>query len=78
MSGEIICDLPMVKAEYLWIERKDGRSAGNGFHVKFCPTASRSMGQIDVDEIDAQQFAAELEALAALIRARVLRPSDSK
>lgn len=66
MNPETICDLPMVNAEYRWIEHKT-RPPCNGFRIKF------SGGQIDVDENQAMQFAAEIEAVAALIRARVLR-----
>ncbi len=66
MNPENICDLPMVKADYRWIEHR-ARPACNGFRIKF------DGGQIDVDEASANQFAAEIEALAALIRARLLR-----
>jgi hypothetical protein len=66
VNPESICDLPMVKAEYRWIEHKS-RPACNGFRIKF------GGGQIDVDEANANQFAAEIEALAALMRARLLR-----
>lgn len=72
MQPETICDLPMVKAEYLWIEHKT-TPAGNGFRIRFSPGA-HGIGQIvDVDETRADQFATEIEALAALIRARLLR-----
>jgi hypothetical protein len=71
MNPEIICDLSMVKADYRWIEHKT-RTASNGFRIKF------DGGQIDVDEADANQFATEIEALAALIRARLSRSPQSK
>jgi hypothetical protein len=72
MPPETICDLPMVKAEYLWIEHKT-TPAGNGFRIRFSPGV-HGIGQIvDVDETRADQFATEIEALAALIRARLLR-----
>jgi hypothetical protein len=72
VQPETICDLPMVKAEYLWIEHKT-TPAGNGFRIRFSPGA-HGIGQIvDVDETRADQFATEIEALAALIRARLLR-----
>jgi hypothetical protein len=71
MQPETICDLPMVKAEYRWIEHR-AQPAGNGFRIRFSP-GGHGMGQIDVDESRADQFATEIEALAALIRARLLR-----
>lgn len=71
MDPEDICDLPMVRAEFRWIEHRN-RPASNGFRILFRP-AGGSQGQIDVDEATAHQFAAELDALAALIRARLLR-----
>ena len=76
MNTEDICDLPMIRAEYCRIEHKN-RPASNGFRIQFWPDSAHSIGQIDVDETSANQFAAELEALAALIRARLLRPSQS-
>ncbi len=66
----------MVKAEYRWIEHQ-ARPACNGFRIQFRQAGSHGVGQIDIDESNANQFAAELEALAALIRARMLRPPQS-
>jgi hypothetical protein len=71
-DNESICDLPMIKAKYQWIERK-GRLGCDGFRILLHPPGSRSRRRIEVGEADAEQFAAELEALAALMRARILR-----
>ena len=70
MEPETICNLPMIKAEYRRIEPIT-RPAHNGFRIGLRPSGHHQ-GKVDVDEIDAMQFAAELEAVAAVIRARVL------
>ena len=74
MQPETICDLPMVKAEYLWIEHKT-TPAGNGFGLRFRQARRRQASDryVDVDKTADDQFATEIEALAALIRARLLR-----
>ena len=76
-ESEAICDLPMIRAGYRWIEHRD-RPACHGFRIEFRPAGSPSKGKIQIDEDAAEQFAAELEALAALIRARILRTPQSK
>jgi len=70
MNTEDICDLPMIRAEYCRIEHKN-RPASNGFRIQFWPDSAHSVGQIDIEETSANQFAAELEVLAAPIRAQL-------
>jgi len=72
---ESICELPMLHAVRQWVEHTK-RPPSYAFRIGFRPpggTPGVSKGQIDVDDADGLQFAAELEALAALIRARLLR-----
>lgn len=71
MDPEVICELPMLEASFRRIEPRNGEPF-QGFRIRFRPTG-HAQGQIDVSEADANQFAAELDALAALIRARLLR-----
>jgi hypothetical protein len=77
-SPELICDLKLIKAEYRWIEHRETQPC-YGFRIKLQPSG-HGTGQIDVDEEYAEQFAAEMEAVAALIRAKLIRgrsPSPS-
>jgi hypothetical protein len=67
-APENICSLPLVRATF----RRIRHGAANGFRIAFGPP-DQERGQIDIDATDAEQFATELEALAALIRARMLR-----
>ena len=73
---ETICDLPFVSAEFRWVESAK-YGAGDKFRVRFRRPGDAPVGQFDVEFDNAQQFAAELEALAALIRARSLRAGIS-
>jgi hypothetical protein len=70
-KAEPLCDLRFVKAEYQ-LARPAGQSSQNSFQVSFQPRAGGSLG-FSVEEKDGEQFAAELDVLAALVRARVIR-----
>jgi hypothetical protein len=69
-AREPLCDLQMVKAEYGTSAGKDGKP-GQWFRIKLVST--RQTVSFDISEPDGEQFAAELEALAAIIRSRVIR-----
>jgi hypothetical protein len=71
---ESICDLPLVTASYRWVNPQDGKP-GPKYRIKARPGGT-GRAQFDVDPTEAEQFAAELEALAALIRAHRLRPES--
>jgi hypothetical protein len=74
-SPELICDLELMRAEYRWIEHRETQPC-YGFRIKLQPSG-HGTGQIDVDEEYAEQFAAEIEAVAALIRAKLIRGLSS-
>ena len=69
-APEPLCDLQMIKADYRLVSRND-RKPDHCFRIRV-----RSDGQemqFDVPELSGELFAAELEALAAIIRSRVIR-----
>jgi len=68
-KAEPLCDLRFVKAEYQ-LAKTAGRSPQ--FEVSFRPLGGGTMA-FAVAEKNGEQFAAELDVLAALIRARVIR-----
>lgn len=70
-KAEPLCDLRFVKANYQ-LARPAGQSSQNLFQISFQLRAGGSHG-FSVSEKDADQFAAELDVLAALVRARVIR-----
>ena len=70
-KSEPLCDLRFVKAEYQ-LARPAGPSSENSFQVSFQARTGGSHS-FSVAEKDAEQFAAELDVLAALVRARVIR-----
>lgn len=67
-NAEPLCDLRFVKAGY----QPGGQSSENSFQVSFQPRAGGSHN-FSVAEKDGEQFGAELDVLAALVRARVIR-----
>ena len=69
-AREPLCDLQMVKAEYGAFGGNDGKS-GYCFRIKL--VSSKQDVAFDVREEEGELFAAELEALAAIIRSRVIR-----
>jgi hypothetical protein len=70
-KAEPLCDLRFVKAEYRLAGAAD-RALNNSFHVSF-RSLSGGPQTFSVEEKNGEQFAAELDVLAALIRARVIR-----
>jgi hypothetical protein len=62
-----ICELGMVKAKYRYVV-PNGALPYYGYRISVSP-GTKAKGQFDVAQEDAEQFATELEALAALIRA---------
>jgi hypothetical protein len=71
MDGpELLCDLRMIKADYRSVRHKD-RDPDHCFRIRVIPE-KREM-QFDISEANGELFAAELDALAAIIRARVIR-----
>jgi hypothetical protein len=69
-AREPLCDLQMVKAEY-------GASGGKGGSSDHCfmirLVSSKQDVVFDVREQEGELLASELEALAAIIRSRVIR-----
>jgi hypothetical protein len=70
-KAEPLCNLQFVKADYQ-LARPAGQSSQNLFQIWFQPRVGGSHG-FSVAEKDGDQFAAELDVLAALVRARVIR-----
>ena len=64
-APELPCDLRMIKADY----RLEGPD--RCFHIRVIP--EKLDVQFDIRQEDGELFAAELEALAAIIRSRVIR-----
>lgn len=69
-TAEPLCDLRMIKADYRMVEEA-GRASHRCFRITVVPDAQQV--QFDVTEDNGELFAAELEALAAIIRSRVIR-----
>ena len=69
-APEPLCDLEMIKADYRLVSRKD-RKPDHCFRIRVIPNKQEM--QFDVPERRGELFAAELEALAAIIRSRVIR-----
>ena len=70
-KAEPLCDLRFVKAEYR-LAKPAGQSPENSFEISFRPLDGGPM-TFAVAEKNGEQFAAELDVLAALILARVIR-----
>lgn len=68
-AREHLCDLQMVKAEYGAFGGKGGKS-DHRFGIKLVSSTRTSPSMF---EEEGELFAAELEALAAIIRSRVSR-----
>lgn len=68
-TREPLCDLQMVKAEY-GAFGKDGQS---DYNFRITLVSSKQRLPFDIREQDGELFAAELEALAAIMRSRVIR-----
>jgi hypothetical protein len=69
-APEPLCDLEMIKADYGLVSHKD-RKRDYCFRIRIIPNKQEM--QFDVPEGRGELFAAELEALAAIIRSRVIR-----
>ena len=69
-SPEPLCDLKMIKADYRLVSHKE-REPDYCFRIRVLPHNQEM--QFDVPEKSGELFAAELEALAAIIRSRVIR-----
>jgi hypothetical protein len=69
-APEPLCDLEMIKADYRLVSAKNGES-DHCFRIRV--TSRNQEIQFDVPEKDGELFAAELEALAAIVRSRVIR-----
>lgn len=69
-AREPLCDLQIVKAEYGAFSSKDGKPS-HCFRIKLF--AAKQEASFDIPEEEGELFAAELEALAAIIRSRVIR-----
>lgn len=69
-APEPLCDLKMIKADYRLVSHKD-REPDYCFRIRVLPNKQEM--QFDVPEKTGELFAAELEALAAIIRSRVIR-----
>ena len=69
-TPEPLCDLRMIKADYWLVSHKD-HAPDHCFRIRVVPNKQEM--QSDVSEKDGELFAAELEALAAIIRSRIIR-----
>ena len=69
-APEPLCDLQMIKADYRLVSHKD-RKPDHCFRIRVI--LNKQEMQFDVPEGKGELFAAELEALAAIIRSRVIR-----
>ena len=69
-APEPLCDLQMIKADYRLVSHSD-RKPDHCFRIRVLPDGHEM--QFDVPELSGELFAAELEALAAIIRSRVIR-----
>jgi hypothetical protein len=74
IDPETICDLPMMRATYRRIEPRPPRAPFHGFRIQF----GQARVQIDIDEVMANEFATQLEILAARFRVRLLEPLNRK
>jgi len=68
-AREPLCDLQMVKAEY----GAFGKGGKSDYNFKMTLISSKQRLTFDIREEEGELFAAELEALAAIIRSRVIR-----
>ncbi|WP_068015140.1 hypothetical protein [Rhodoplanes sp. Z2-YC6860] len=69
-TPEPLCDLKMIKANYRFVCHKD-REPDYCFQIRVL-SQNQEM-QFDVSEQDGELFAAELEVLAAIVKARLIR-----
>jgi hypothetical protein len=69
-TTEPLCDLEMIKAEYR-VSNPKGREPDHSFRINVIACGQKI--QFDVPEKEGEVFAAELEAVAAIIRSRVIR-----
>jgi hypothetical protein len=69
-TPEVLCDLRMIKADYRSVGQND-RTSGHCFQIRVIP--EKQEVKFDISEENGELFAAELDALAAIIRARVIR-----
>ena len=69
-APELLCDLRMIKADYRSVHHED-RDPDHCFRIRIIPDKLEM--QFDISEENGDLFAAELAALAAIIRARVIR-----
>jgi hypothetical protein len=69
-TTEPLCDLEMIKAVYR-SNNTQGREPDHCFRINVI--ASGQKVQFDVPEKEGEVFASELEAVAAIIRSRVIR-----
>ena len=70
-KAEPLCDLWFVKAEYR-LARPTDEAPENSFDISIRPQAG-GKHTFSMAEKNGEQFAAELDVLAALIRARIIR-----
>jgi hypothetical protein len=69
-KAEPLCDLRFLAAQYQ--TAKADPASGSSFEVSFRPLGA-APSKFTVAGKDGEQFAAELDVLAAIIRARVIR-----
>lgn len=69
-TPELLCDLRIIKADYRLVSRKD-RGPERCFRIRVIPEKQEL--EFDISQDNGELFAAELEALAAIIRSRVIR-----
>ena len=70
-TPEVLCNMRMIKADYRSVRQNAQSSDHRCFQITVIP--EKQEVKFDISEENGELFAAELDALAAIIRARVIR-----
>ena len=69
MERKVICDLNLISVDF---RREEEQRPGNTFRITFRHSNGERTGTIDVYQGEAEHFSAELEAIAAFLRAALI------
>jgi hypothetical protein len=75
MERKIVCDLNLVGVDF---GREEELHPGNTFRISFRHTNGQPTGTIEVYQDEAEHFIVELEAVAAFIRAALVKYRKSQ
>jgi hypothetical protein len=75
MERKIVCDLNLVSVDF---GREEELRPGNTFRISFRHTNGQPTGTIEVYQGEAEHFIVELEAVAAFIRAALVKYKKSQ